>query len=174
MSVIWSGITEQGAVVPVQVDETGKVIATVGPDGGYVRVTGDIMTGPLFLSGDPDGAAQAATKRYVDSRLASSGPIAYGWYNPLNGDLVGANNISSVRKVGVGVYQFYFTEIPPSDNIAVVCNANGVPAYAFYSYRDNFSFTINVVNPLAGNVPVDASVSFACYWGADTRTVNAE
>ena len=28
MSVIWSGITEGGAIVPVQVDESGKVIAT--------------------------------------------------------------------------------------------------------------------------------------------------
>lgn len=50
MSVIWSGITEEGAVVPVQVDETGKVIATTsGPEGDYVKKTGDNMTGDLTL-----------------------------------------------------------------------------------------------------------------------------
>ena len=53
MSVIWSGITEAGAVVPVQVDETGKVIATAAvPGGDYVKKTGDNMTGDLTLGAD--------------------------------------------------------------------------------------------------------------------------
>jgi hypothetical protein len=34
MSVVWSGVTESGAVVPVQVDELGRVIATTGEPPG--------------------------------------------------------------------------------------------------------------------------------------------
>ena len=67
MSVIWSGITEQGAVVPVQVDASGKVIATAGVPDIYVERSGDTMTGPLVLPGDPTTDLQAATKQYVDS-----------------------------------------------------------------------------------------------------------
>ena len=53
MSVIWSGVTEEGAVVPVQVDETGKVIATAAvPGGDYVKKTGDNMTGDLTLGAE--------------------------------------------------------------------------------------------------------------------------
>ena len=48
MTVIWSGITEQGAVVPVQVDETGKVVATSSASGEYVLRSGDTMTGLLI------------------------------------------------------------------------------------------------------------------------------
>jgi len=33
----------------------------------YVLKSGDIMTGPLVLSGDPTAAAQAATKNYIDT-----------------------------------------------------------------------------------------------------------
>ena len=66
MSVIWSGVTEEGAVVPVQVDETGKVIATAAvPGGDYVKKTGDNMTGDLTLGTDKielnvDGSASFA------------------------------------------------------------------------------------------------------------------
>ena len=53
MSVIWSGITEEGAVVPVQVTEEGKVVAVGdGPEGDYVKKTGDNMTGDLTLGTD--------------------------------------------------------------------------------------------------------------------------
>jgi len=68
MSVIWSGVTEEGAVVPVQVDETGKVIATAAvPGGDYVKKTGDNMTGDLTLGTDNitldagDGSASFAS-----------------------------------------------------------------------------------------------------------------
>ena len=44
MSVIWSGITEGGAIVPVQVDESGKVIATADPRPELWTKTGEILT----------------------------------------------------------------------------------------------------------------------------------
>jgi hypothetical protein len=37
--------------------------------GNYVAKTGDTMTGPLILSGDPTTALGAATKQYVDSAV---------------------------------------------------------------------------------------------------------
>jgi len=44
MSVIWSGITEGGAIVPVQVDESGKVVATADPRPELWTKTGEILT----------------------------------------------------------------------------------------------------------------------------------
>lgn len=53
MSVIWSGITEEGAVVPVQVTEEGKVVAVGdGPEGDYLKLTGGNLTGNLTLGTD--------------------------------------------------------------------------------------------------------------------------
>jgi trimeric autotransporter adhesin len=39
----------------------------------YVLVTGDTMTGPLVLPGDPTAANQAADKHYVDENISASG-----------------------------------------------------------------------------------------------------
>jgi len=44
MSVIWSGITEGGAIVPVQVDDSGKVVATADPRPELWTKTGEILT----------------------------------------------------------------------------------------------------------------------------------
>ena len=53
MSVIWSGITEEGAVVPVQVTEEGKVVAVGdGPQGDYLPITGGNLTGDLTIDTD--------------------------------------------------------------------------------------------------------------------------
>ena len=38
---------------------------------GFVRITGDTMTGSLVLSGDPSVNLGAATKQYVDTELAA-------------------------------------------------------------------------------------------------------
>jgi len=116
MSVIWSGITEQGAVVPVQVDDSGKVIATVGTDGGFVRISGDVMTGPLFLSGDPEGDLQAATKKYVDSN-AGTPYFAAGRFDAIGGTESAFN--CSCRSDELGVYQLSFDQ-RPNNNLYVI------------------------------------------------------
>ena len=78
MSVIWSGITEEGAVVPVQVTEEGKVVAVGdGPEGEYVKKTGDNMTGNLTLGTDEitlnaDGSAEFKERMSIE---ASAGPL---------------------------------------------------------------------------------------------------
>ena len=54
MSVIWSGVTEQGAVVPVQVTAEGKVVAVSSvPSGNYLQLTGGNLTGDLTLGTNP-------------------------------------------------------------------------------------------------------------------------
>ena len=53
MSVIWSGVTEEGAVVPVQVTAEGKVVAVGdGPEGEFLKLTGGNLTGDLTLGTD--------------------------------------------------------------------------------------------------------------------------
>lgn len=45
----------------------GELVFTGAPGGPFVHITGDTMTGPLILSGDPAVALEAATKQYVDA-----------------------------------------------------------------------------------------------------------
>ena len=65
MTVIWSGVTEEGAVVPVQVTAEGKVVAVGdGPQGDYLPTTGGNLTGDLTLGTDKitlDAADGSAT-----------------------------------------------------------------------------------------------------------------
>ena len=108
MSVIWSGITEGGAIVPVQVDDSGKVIATASPSGDYVKKTGDTMTGPLVLPGNPTQNLQAATKQYVDaSSGGGSGLLAYGAWNS-SGGMQGGFNYAFCRRNAKGKYTIGF------------------------------------------------------------------
>ncbi len=52
-------------------------VATVG-SGSYVAKTGDVMTGPLTLPGDPTAPNHAATRQYVDSGLAAKTGLTAG------------------------------------------------------------------------------------------------
>ena len=70
MSVIWSGVTEEGAVVPVQVTAEGKVVAVGdGPEGDYLKVTGGNLTGDLTLGTDQ------ITLDAADGSATFSGPV---------------------------------------------------------------------------------------------------
>lgn len=40
----------------------------------YLSKAGDTMTGPLTLAGDPTASLHAATKQYVDAKVAAGGP----------------------------------------------------------------------------------------------------
>ena len=69
MSVIWSGITEEGAVVPVQVDSTGRVIA-IGKDEGldYWEKEGAILK--------PSDGESLVVEGTISSSVGFSGPTA--------------------------------------------------------------------------------------------------
>ena len=62
MSVLWSGVTEEGAVVPVQVTAEGKVVVVGdGPEGEFLRLTGGNLTGDLTLGTDIGGTLLPAS-----------------------------------------------------------------------------------------------------------------
>jgi hypothetical protein len=61
------------------------IIDTVNGDARYVNMTGDTMTGPLFLARDPQVDEEAATKTYVDETVADTMSFQGTW-------LVAANN----------------------------------------------------------------------------------
>lgn len=104
MSVIWSGITEEGAVVPVQVDDSGKVIARSSVPDEYVLVSGDTMTGPLILPGDPTNNLEAATKQYVDNAPTDPGSAkAYARVRK-NGDVIDSFGVRSCTLNGENSY----------------------------------------------------------------------
>ncbi len=74
MSVIWSGITEEGAVVPVQVTEEGKVVAVSdGPVGDYLPITGGELTGDLEVDGSITAASNINNGTFLDSGGGSTG-----------------------------------------------------------------------------------------------------
>ena len=61
-----------------------------------VAITGDTMTGPLILSGDPGTGLQAATKDYVDNTVANNVPTITGYVKadgsvPMTGTLQARN-----------------------------------------------------------------------------------
>ncbi len=52
-------------------------VTTVGA-GSFVQKTGDAMSGPLTLSGDPTAPTQASTRRYVDNGLTAKANLVNG------------------------------------------------------------------------------------------------
>jgi len=95
MSVIWSGVTEEGAVVPVQVTEEGKVVAEFNADvDDFVEKTGSTMTGDLVFDAGgiktggseikQDGTASFTEIIHVDSKdtYISVGDIDARFENP--------------------------------------------------------------------------------------------
>lgn len=84
MSVIWSGVTAEGAVVPVQVTAEGKVVAVgEGPVGDYLPITGGDLTGDLTLGTDKielktDGSITAAGSATFAGDVTSEDAIKAG------------------------------------------------------------------------------------------------
>ena len=65
MSVVWSGVTESGAVVPVQVDGLGRVIATTGEPPGppVINYNGASAWGAISADGTVEGGLNVETVR---------------------------------------------------------------------------------------------------------------
>lgn len=91
MSVIWSGVTEGGAIVPVQVTDAGKVVADVGSQEGLwlldddqIRPTDpskDIATWGSLVLGRPNTGTSTFQRLPIPGALtltlpASSGTLA--------------------------------------------------------------------------------------------------
>lgn len=88
MSIIWSGLTEEGVIVPVQVTAEGKVVAVGdGPEGEYLKLTGGNLTGDLTIATDKiklntDGSSVFAgtaetTNRFVCLRETTDDSLTF-------------------------------------------------------------------------------------------------
>ena len=142
MSVIWSGITEGGAIVPVQVDESGRVVATGGSSGDFVKISGDTMTGPLVLPGNPTKNLEAATKQYVDaSSGGGSGLLAYGAFKSA-GEMQGGFNDGFCRRTAKGKYQIGFENALFLPNYIVSVTPSGNDTCFRITNLTNVSFEI--------------------------------
>jgi len=71
MSVVWSGVTESGAVVPVQVDSLGRVIATTGEPPGppVIEYNGASAWGDIASDGALNGGMNVASVRKTGTGL---------------------------------------------------------------------------------------------------------
>ncbi len=67
-------VTATDAVNKAYVD---TAVSTVGA-GSYVSKSGDAMSGPLLLNGDPISPNQASTRHYVDSGMSSKADVVNG------------------------------------------------------------------------------------------------
>ena len=151
MSIIWSGVTEEGAVVPVQVDETGKVIATAAvPGGDYVKKSGDNMSGNLTLGTDKlelkadDGSAEFAGDVSIGGTLPSSPNVKL-----LAEGKVAVNRASSSQIMDLG--------------------SNGLVSYVFTSHEFNNPYSnagLHIGTNLR-NIPADSN-TFLCVDGSAT------
>ena len=157
MSVIWSGVTEQGAVVPVQVDDTGKVIAASGVSGNYVLKSGDTMSGNLnveaFLSvldpaanGDGAGISEGLSPwsgAYIDSPVSPTrtGAIA----NQISSQSVANLSVSKARPSTTGATFIRFNYIGGVAGSVTLQTSTSINYNATSDYR----LKENVV-PIAG------------------------
>ena len=112
MSVIWSGLTEEGAIVPVQVDSTGRVIA-IGKDEGldYWEKEGGILR--------PTDGESVVVEGTISSSVGFSGPTAsFSEDVTIHGLTVGlgGNSASSNTAVGLGAL---FNNTTGNENTAV-------------------------------------------------------
>ncbi len=151
MSVLWSGLTEQGAIVPVQVDETGKVVATASVPDEYVLRSGDTMTGPLVLPGDPTQKLEAATKGYVDSAGGGLG-VARAWGSiNADGSITSAFNVARVTSGTEGVYIILFAEVLPNNAYAILFSSRAKGRYCSISGVEPNSFVLETYNRDTGD-----------------------
>jgi len=79
-----------------------KWTATPNSGGDFVNVSGDTMTGPLVLSGDPTASAQAANKHYIDNAISLAGNYLGTWQVAANTPSITAGgSVSNANYVAV-------------------------------------------------------------------------
>ncbi len=114
MSVIWSGVTEEGAVVPVQVTAEGKVVAVGdGPEGDYLKLTGGNLTGDLTVNEQITlGAANGSATFIGDVQVGGSPLDSAG---PGTGTLLrSSNGITAAAPTGTLLWNGKLTGTPGS------------------------------------------------------------
>jgi hypothetical protein len=122
-------------------------------DARYVNVSGDTLTGTLMLNGDPSAALQAATKQYVDGRVADTGDTMTGALALADG-AIATPSLTFGSQTTLGFYK----------------NASNVLGFASSSgLRATFANTgVAFTVPLA--LPVGAVGTPSLYFTGDTDT----
>lgn len=152
MTVIWSGITEEGATVPIQVDTQGRVVATasVDPfwqstDGGLIPVDitqnlyiGGSSTNPL-VSLNADGSCSFTGPATGPSTTSSSTPTTLA-----TKDYVDASSGGGGGGAPIGSIVMWPTSTIPADWLE--CNGSTVPS----QYTDLISLIGTSVPDLRG------------------------
>ena len=157
MSVIWSGITEGGAIVPVQVDESGKVIATAEIREEYwaqngnqlipVNASNDIATygkivlgrassGTSTLQSPPDAAGEVFTFPKTGGTLAiesdtptPTGISPFAYINVRSGSVLNSFNIAQVTFTSQNLFQCdYINNANTPSPTVVVSSSDGIRA----------------------------------------------
>jgi len=133
MTVIWSGITEEGSIVPIQVDANGRVVATdaVNPDwesanGGLIPVditqnlyVGGSSTNPL-VSINADGSCSFTGVATSQSTTSGSSPTTLA-----TKDYVDATAGGGGGGAPIGSIVMWPTSTIPSDWLE--CDGSSVP-----------------------------------------------
>jgi len=120
-----------------------------------VPVTGDTLTGPLFLSGDPTAAMHAAAKQYVDAAIIPPPPPdAAMAYSGLQ--INGAMEVSQEKGAAVTSFAAGSANAFPLDGWTVLktgSNAFTVAQVAsvFPGYAKALKFTITTAQPTLGS-----------------------
>lgn len=101
----------------------------IAPPEDYVKVTGDVMTGPLVLTGSPVQANEAVNKAYVDNMLVTAGSgNVVGPNTAIDNEIVLFNGVTGKQIKGSGT---------PISNFAKL------DALSYNGMQINGSFDIN-------------------------------
>lgn len=168
MSIIWSGITEDGTIVPVQVTAEGKVVAVGdGPQGDYLPTSGGELTGPLTSSSTAtfEGQIQTtgASYKFADGTEQSSAAVELIWASTNSpGVFQASSGFASVSAFDNYKYEYVFST-PKTDNLyaVVVTSFSGggdINGDCFWktTSRDNTGFVIQSIKYDDNGNPVNA------------------
>ena len=166
-----AGDTMTGAL-NVPANATGSEVPRVDE---VVRIGGDVMTGSLYLNGDPVSSFEAATKSYVDNNSGGggeggttinyNGASAWGF---VNGTILqnGLNVNPVISNPLTGVFDVTFSTPMPDANYSVVATAGlEVAANACncsVGSKTANGFQINI-NKVSDNSPTNQSFQFTVF-----------
>lgn len=80
------------------------IVVTSADASSFVKKSGDVMTGPLILYGDPQYDYEAATKHYVDSNLVITKEMLIGNQNKILAVNSDGTGISFIGIIDCGTY----------------------------------------------------------------------
>ena len=169
MSVIWSGVTEEGAVVPVQVTAEGKVVAVGdGPEGDYLKLTGGNLTGDLTVNEQitlaTDGSASFAGQLLVD-RGATKAGLGWGSAGVWVGDVTSTDQNNAKARLNEDGSATFASDVkiggtlPSAPNISLNA-ADGSAEFAGGAFKLNGDGVIETNVNTNGNIKLSGAGDF--------------